>query len=332
MVVWMVRSGSGGRYAEECRERNLVGMGWQDIADPNRFESKADLQREIAVTYPEYKEGQVASAANQLWRFRTELQIGDSVVTYDSGSRIYHFGQIASEAVFKPEEIEDIAFQRKVDWLAKPVSRDHLSDDARNRLGSVLTLFKLPNQTAAEISALVSGKQTSGSMPDSSPDFDEESDPFESITEVAKLRVGDRIASLNWKEMQDLVAALLRAMNYKTEISPDGADRGKDIIASPDGFGFEQPRIVVEVKHRRGEKIDAPALRAFMGGRHKDDRGLYVSTGGFTKDAYYEADRSNIPLKLMTLDELAKAVIENYDEFDASGRALIPLKRIYWPA
>lgn len=79
-------------------------------------------------------------------------------------------------------------------------------------------------------------------------------------------------------------------MGYKTRISPQGSDRAKDIIASPDGFGFEQPRIVVEVKHRK-ETMGAPEIRSFLGGRHKDDKGLYVSTGGFTTQARYEAEK-----------------------------------------
>ena len=97
--------------------------------------------------------------------------------------------------------------------------------------------------------------------------------------------------------MQELVAGILRAMGYKTLISSKGADRGKDIIASPDGFGFEHPRIVVEVKHRAGQ-MGSEKIRSFTGGRHKDDRGLYVSTGGFSKDAKYEAERANIPIML----------------------------------
>jgi restriction system protein len=44
--------------------------------------------------------------------------------------------------------------------------------------------------------------------------------------------------------MQDLVAGLLRALGYKKRVSPAGPDRGKDIVASPDGFGFESPRIL----------------------------------------------------------------------------------------
>lgn len=104
----------------------------------------------------------------------------------------------------------------------------------------------------------------------------------------------------------------------------------KDIIASPDGFGFENPRIIVEVKHRR-EQMGSQQIRSFIGGRHKDDRGLYVSTGGFTKDARYEADRSTIPLTLWTLDDLVRALIENYEQVDIETKLLVPLKKTFLP-
>jgi restriction system protein len=98
--------------------------------------------------------------------------------------------------------------------------------------------------------------------------------------------------------MQELVAGVLRAMGYKTRVSPAGPDRGRDIIASPDGFGFQPPRIVVEVKHRKGT-MGAPEVRSFVGGLRQNDNGLYVSTGGFTREARYEADRTNQNLTLM---------------------------------
>ncbi|EMR1198802.1 restriction endonuclease, partial [Klebsiella pneumoniae] len=97
------------------------------------------------------------------------------------------------------------------------------------------------------------------------------------------------------------------------------------------GFGFENPRIIVEVKHRR-EQMGSQQIRSFIGGRHKDDRGLYVSTGGFTKDARYEADRSTIPLTLWTLDDLVRALIENYEQVDIETKLLVPLKKTFLPA
>ena len=78
--------------------------------------------------------------------------------------------------------------------------------------------------------------------------------------------------------------------------------------------------------------MGATDIRSFVGGRHKDDKGLYVSTGGFTKEAHYEAERSSIPLTLMDMDDLAQAVAEYYDRMDMETRAMLPLIRIYWPA
>ena len=126
------------------------------------------------------------------------------------------------------------------------------------------------------------------------------------------------------------MAALLRSLGYRTIVSSAGPDRGRDILASRDGFGFEPPRIVVEVKHRRGA-MGAPEVRSFLGGRHSDDRGLYVSTGGFTREAQYEAERATTVTHLMNLDDLARALIDQYEKLDTRGRALLPLTRIYWP-
>ena len=131
--------------------------------------------------------------------------------------------------------------------------------------------------------------------------------------------------------MQDLVAGLLRAMGYKTIVSPRGSDLGKDIIASPDGLGLEDPVILVEVKHKPNTSIRSQDIRSFKGALKKTNRGLFVSTGGFTKDAKYEAERSEIPIMLMDLDRLVKFITQYYDNFDNDARTLIPLTKIYWP-
>ena len=78
--------------------------------------------------------------------------------------------------------------------------------------------------------------------------------------------------------------------------------------------------------------LSAPQVRAFIGGLRAGDRGLYVSTGGFTKEARYEADRANVPVRLLDLDGLVKLYVGSYDKDDEETRALLPLTRIWWPA
>ena len=89
------------------------------------------------------------------------------------------------------------------------------------------------------------------------------------VLEKADRLIEDRIAALDWRQMQELVAGILRGMGYKTTVSADGPDRGVDIFASPDGLGLQEPRIFVEVKHRGGAMgAGAPLpLRAMRGSK-----------------------------------------------------------------
>ena len=77
--------------------------------------------------------------------------------------------------------------------------------------------------------------------------------------------------------------------------------------------------------------MGAEQVRAFLGGRKPGDRCLYVSTGGFSREARYEAERAVVPIHLVALPELRKLLLDHYDALDTETRALVPLKRFYWP-
>ena len=199
------------------------------------------------------------------------------IVTYDPARRSYLIGEIVGDYRFDPS-IDDLDPNvRGVDWKGE-VSRDLLSVAARNSLGSISTLFVVSPDAASELEeALKTHRPSSDSdIGDAKPTED---DLFRDIQERAVEFVKDRVTHLAWDELQELVAGLLRAMGYKTRVSPAGPDRGKDIIASPDGFRFEPPRIVVEVKHRPQTAMGSQEIRSFLGGRHVNDKVLYVSTG-----------------------------------------------------
>lgn len=143
--------------------------------------------------------------------------------------------------------------------------------------------------------------------------------------------IKDRVIQLDWEDMERLVAVLLKAMGYCARVMSKGPDGGRDVVASPDALGLESPRIVAEVKHRKGA-MEASAVRSFISRLRTGDRGLYVSTGGFTKEARYEADRANVPIRLLDLDAFVRHYIEAYDRADDDTRPILPLTRIWWPA
>lgn len=328
--MWKVTAGRSNVYVAQFLEGGLVAIGWSEAGDYRHVPTRAELIGHFASVWPEQTSRQIQVGAGQVWRFLHEISVGDQILTYDPASRLYHVGIVGGDPRFEPQRMERLPVVRSVEWQAS-VSRDALSEGTRNALGAIMTIFKLSDSAEAEILRL-SGQPAPEILQPIRivEEADVIVDPYADIADLALERVKDRILSLGWDELQELVAALLRTLGYRTIVSPAGPDRGRDILASRDGFGFEPPRIVVEVKHRRGA-MGAPEVRAFLGGRHSDDRGLYVSTGGFTREAQYEAERASTVTHLMNLDDLARSLIDQYDEMDARGRALLPLTRLYWP-
>lgn len=329
--MWMVRA-EGGTLYDLFRERNAVAIGWTELA----AKAKPGMTRQQLIELyrkadPLAKPGTAISGASQVWRFINEVAVGDWVVTYSPANRTYMIGKVKAASEYKPEWADDgMALARTITWKGNEVVRDALSQPTKNSLGSTLTVFLVPETATSELLAAAAGKPAPSPVQDQIVD-EEIADPRKDIEEQAHEAIKDLVNQLEWDDMQELVAGILRAMGYKTQVSPPGPDRGKDIVASPDGFGFENPRIVVEVKHRKG-KMGPNEIRSFAGGRHQDDRGLYVSTGGFTQEARYEAERAKLRLTLWTLDDLVRALVDNYDKTDTETKRLVPLKRMYWPA
>ena len=319
---WMVRAGEGGYLAKEFIEKGCVAVGFDGVGSFEALTSLDAFKQRLLEVAPDDKPLRRAVGAGVGHKFRSLMKQGDWIVTFDPDSRLYHLGRVTGDYEFRPGLVSDYAHIRRVRW-EQARSRDELSTATRNTLGSVVTLFEPGEQVLHELQG--EGKAPPGAEP---PD-DEATIYLEQLSRSHEF-IADRINRLSPHEMEQLLAALLRAMGFRARVTPIGPDRGRDVIASPDGLGLQSPRIFCEVKHRKGA-IGAPEIRSFTSTLRGDDRGIYLSTGGFTREAKYEGDRAHVPVTLMDLDDLTRMVVEHYEQFDTVGRALVPLDRVYWP-
>lgn len=327
--MWMIRAGRNAALIRDFEESNYVAVGWDRLEDLSGMRSKDELATAHREAYPDQKVGKQRLQIGMLSRFCLDIQTGDYVITYSPEYRTYPIGEIVSGYKYVADSPGGYNHTRDAKWVGR-VDRDSLSLATKNTVGAIMTLFLLNETARDEFLQLLSGEK-----PEPKEDMEgEDSEPEDlkkDVLDRAFEFIKDKILGLDWDEMQELVAGILRAMGYKTRVASPGPDRGVDIVASPDGLGLEQPRIRVEVKHRDGS-IGSTQLRSFIGGLTQSDRGLYVSTGGFTREARYEAERSSIPVTLIDIDELADLLIKNYDNTDTETKALIPLVKVYWPA
>lgn len=325
-AVWMVRAGRGGYVAEDFGKKGCIAIGWQELGDLSGLTSREEVRRLVDEVFSDDKPGHRQTSASQVSRFLLEMEVGNPVLTYDAGARQYLVGEISGPYAYKPGCVEGYPNTRAVTWRERRVSRDDLCVSSKNTLGSSLTLFLVGESVWGEVQRLLEGGK-----PELPEEEKSEEEIFQEMLGRSHEFVKDRIRGLSWEEMQDFVAGVLRGMGYKTVVSGPGSDRGKDIVASPDGLGLEQPRIRAEVKHRPKQQMGAQDVRSFIGALRANDRGLYVSTGGFTREARYEAERATVPVTLLDMDDLASLLVQVYEDLDIQTRALLPLTRVYWP-
>ena len=266
---WMVRAGRGGIYADLFVTNALVLFAGNQLGALPAGISKSELTKLMASKQPEEKSGSIKSWTSQLYRFLQEVKAGDFVVTYNQEQRFYYVGTVDSgDYVFRAFPDTDMAPGKVVQWRNK-VARDLLSVEARNSLGAIQTLFKLPHEVVEELKSHL--QPLDAIVPEVPAPATVESDPAseaelrQETLDKADSFIEDAISRLGWDQMEELVAGILRGMGYRTRVAPKGADRGHDIFASPDGLGLEEPRIFVEVKHRKGS-MSAPLIR-FLPGR-----------------------------------------------------------------
>ena len=251
----------------------------------------------------------------------TEYELG----TYKGGGRRY-------EKIVRWSTVDTV----KAGWLTKSKGRWTLTDEGR----AAEKEYKNPEEFYREASRLYRRWKASRDAKTPEPEEAEvESEAehvrqtFEEAEEQAWHEVEEHLQRMNPYDFQNLVAGLLRAMGfYVSWVAPAGKDGGLDLLAWSDPLGTRPPRIKVQVKRRR-EAAAVDAIRSFMAVLGDGDVGLFVSLGGFTRDAEETARaQERRQLTLINLERLFDLWVEHYDKLKERDRALLPLRPIYFLA
>jgi restriction system protein len=140
------------------------------------------------------------------------------------------------------------------------------------------------------------------------------------------------VSEKNPYEFQDMVAAILKAMEYHISfIAAKGKDGGIDIVAYQDALGIKTPRIKVQVKHYPNGSVSPDAIRSLKGLLNPGEEiGLFVTSGSFTNESQRFARESNIHIKLIDGDEFINLWQQYYANLTDEDKNMLPLHPIYF--
>lgn len=223
----------------------------------------------------------------------------------------------------------------KAGWLLKQKGRWSLTDEGRKAYD------QFPDAEAFYRRAVELYNKWRKSQPSDDEDADSADSSakktaavtLEEAEESAWAEIEHFLRAMNPYDFQDLVSALLRGLGYHIAwTAPPGKDGGVDVMAWPDALGTRAPRIKVQVK-RQVASVNVDGLRSFMAMLGEGDVGLFVSLGGFTKDAVDEARLQ--PTRRVTLIDLERFFdlwVEHYSRLPDEDRRRLPLQPIYFLA
>jgi restriction system protein len=257
-----------------------------------------------------------------LYRFCYEAQVGDYVVFPSKINREVNIGVVEGDYVYDSSQPNYVQ-TRKVKWL-KHLPRTAFSQGALYEIGSAMTFFAVKNYADEFMAAL--DKDFKKSLSSDSEDESVGATAEDIIESTKDFILKELSRQLKGYDLENFVADLLRAMGYRTTVSPQGGDSGIDITAYKDEL---PPRILVQVKSQDGD-IKETTIQSLKGAMREGDYGLFVTLSNYTKNAQKYLENTPI-IRGINGTELVELILKYYEDLSEKYRKMIPLKRVYIP-
>ena len=331
MTVWVVRAGRHGEREDKALNEGLCFIGWGHMPDLSAFKNKEEIRRKLAEVYPDAKPGRILNHAGQLFNFLKGIKVGDIIALPLKNRPSIAFGEIIEDSyIYNPNNPQDARHCRAVKWIGEPILRSHLEQDLIYSFGASQTVFTIHrNDAEKRIRKMLVKPYVERSKAQESAD--EFTEPKLDIISAAAQTISDAVGQkFKGKAMENLVAAILRAKGYETDVCPEGPDGGVDILAGRGPMGFESPRLCVQVKSG-DSPISREILDQLQGNIHKfkADYGVLVSWGGFKSTVTAEARRNFFQIKLWNDQKLVQEIQDHYDDLPAEIQSILPLQRTW---
>ena len=303
--------------------QHIIAIGWSEMGDLSQLPpSRDEFKGRFLKTYPNGKKGAVATSAGMLFRFVHEVQIGDYIVFPSKSDRKINLGVIEGP-YYHDDQAAIYPNRRKVRWL-KSLPRTTFSQGALYEVGSALTFFQIRNYADEYIRAIDGNRNPP--ILDTDTDETVASTADEIIESTKDFILKELSRNLKGYGLEEFVADLLRAMGYRTTLSPHGGDGGIDITAYKDEL---PPRIVVQVKSQDGD-IRETTIQSLKGAMKEGDYGLFVTLSDYTPNARKYLEQNPIIRGINGVD-LVDLILKYYDQLSIKYRKIIPLKMVYVP-
>ena len=149
---WLYAPGEKARKWDECKEKNLLLLGWDPLGDFSQYKSVDEIFEALKDNYDNGNDNSFRNDKLAIWQFMKEMNVGDIVYAKDGINKIIGKGIIEGDYVYNSLR-EEYKNSRKIRW----VNTGNWSTDFQLPR-KTLTRFEVGDKTISQIETLINSK------------------------------------------------------------------------------------------------------------------------------------------------------------------------------
>ena len=307
-TIWMV-SAEFGTYTDHFVNGGYTAVGWLD-EDLTSVSSREEILLRYRNAHPDLTRHQAGANGGQLASFILDVQPGDYVMTRcEPPTREYRYGVVVEAPLYyAPNDPDSCPFphRRKVKWYDNTITKENLSIPFQKSLSAARTLFKVRHME--EFLVAIGEKEVV------------EKPPYDIYRVVL-----DQIQTITPTEFEDLVCALMEAMDYEDVKRVGGTGDGGVDVKGALQSNFVNVNMYVQVKHYKNKAVPQKDVKKLHRAILIDDRGgqgAIITTSDFRKKAVEATKEPGSPhVSLINGRRLVELLMEHWK---AESLALSP--------
>jgi len=314
--VYCVRA-EFGTYTPHFVKGGYVALGWVQIGDLSKIQTREDL-------YPVYKKAYPKDTSNvvigqqvgQLARFLFEIAPGDYVITPDADTDWLHVGVVGDDPLYAYADDSDgcpFRHRRPVGWLPKKFKRSDFSVPFQNTMRSSLTVFLVSHRL--HFFEVIGKKDL---VPEGKKDA---YDPYKAVL--------NQLLELTAEEFEILISHLLTALGFEgSEHTGKPGDGGVDATGELDVANLAKVKVFVQAKrYKLGQKVSANTVKALRQSIPQNGQGAFITTAGFQNKAREVATEAGFPrIGLINGSQLVDLLVEHWEAIPEDFQDKLGLK------
>lgn len=335
MSIWLFRAGKNGEFESKFLMDNRIYLTWNNLdIDLSKYSDRLKLLKKLQEMYFGEKPNTIRNWASQIYPIAHRIEKGDWIVLPSKMSSTIHFGKVTGDYVFDANADNPYYHYRNVDWFATDIPRNNFDQDILYSFGAFLTICKITRNDAESRIKHMAANGWKVSVPSAKVFAEADDIETSSFTDIEGAAIDSIskyiIQKFQGYKMEQLIAEILTAKGFTVYHSKQGADGGKDLLASGGEMGFGSPKICVQVKSH-DTPVDRPTLDQLGGVMTKvgAEYGLLVSWSGFKSSVEQERGNQFFRIRLWDSYDVIREIFANYEKLSTEIQAEIPLKRIW---